>query len=203
MFSNHFSMIPWVNLGQIGSKWQLLRFDESAPPTWERYWAEQREYWGADDKNKARVQHYFGETNTEENLLADSKKKYDEFREYLFHWNGLCKVGEKVQVVPIEPNVIALSKNWKGQVSDHSDLEVWLKEETALFFKHVRYCCEIYSFGTITVLPGSIEAGMGERVGSSRVSHRKGKFPDRNETVELHSNDQTVTVGDAVFRIVG
>lgn len=196
-------MTPWAKLGKIGSKWQLLRFDESTPPTWDKYWAEQREYWGADDKNQARVQHYFGETNTEKNLLADSKNKYGEFKEYLLHWNGLCKVGEIVQVIPIEVNVIALSKNWKGQVTDHSDLELWLKEEKALFLKHVRFCCEIYSFGTIVVLPGSIEASMGERVGPSRVSHRKGKFPDRNETVKLNSNDLTVAVGNAVFRIVG
>ncbi len=201
MIRNHLSKSPWAKLGQIGNQWQLLHFEESAPPAWDEYWAEKREYWGADDKDKARIQHYFGKTNTEENLLADSKEEYEEFKAYLLHWNGLCKTGERVQVIPIEPNVIVLSKNWKGQVSDHSDLELWLKEEKAFFLKHVRFCCEIYSFGTITVMPRSIEAAIGERVGSSRVSNREGKYPGR-ETVKLNSNDQIIAIGDAVFQII-
>lgn len=42
---------------------------------------------------------------------------------------------------------------------------------------------------------------MGERVGSSRVTHREGKSRDRNETVNLNTTENIITVGDALFRI--
>jgi hypothetical protein len=117
-------------------------------------------------------------------------------------WNGLCVIGESVEVVRIAPNAFVLSKNWQGVISDHSDLELWLKEQVTIWRRHIRYCCEIYSFGTITVPRGSVEASVGEPVGSSRVSHRRGSSPDRNEAVQLNMNDHTIQVGDALFRII-
>lgn len=201
MFDNHFSTSSWNKLGSIGQEWSLLRFEKHEPPSWEDYRRDQRKYWGADASDQTRVHNYFGKTKTEENLLNDCKKKYKDFKEHLFHWNGNCKVGEKVQVICIEPNVIVLSKNWTGEVSDHSDLELWLKEEKTFFGKHVRFCCEIYSFGTVVVMPGSTEAAMGERVGSSRVTHREGKSRDHNETVSLNTTENIIAVGDALFRI--
>lgn len=203
MFSNIFSDLAWDKLGRIGQQWQLVRFSEKSPPPWESYWAEQRKYWSADATDMTRIRHYFGETDTEQNLLNDSRKKYKEFKEYLLHWNGLCKIGEVVQVIPLQSNVIALSKNCKREVSDHSDLEIWLKEEKTFLRSHVRFCCEIYSFGTIVVPKGGIEAAMGERVGSSRVSHLRGNSTDRNESVILKSAEGILSISDAHFRIIG
>lgn len=198
-----FREIAWDALGQIGSSWELISFAEREPPTWEAYWSDERKYWDADNPDKRRVQLYFGDINTEETLLSASKKKYEELKQYMLHWNGLCKRGETVQVIPIESAVVALSKNWKGAVSDHSDLELVLKEERKFFGKHVRFCCEIYSFGTRVVSRGSIEAQMGEPVGSFRVSHRRGSTPDKNEPVVFNIREGIIAVSDAKFRVMG
>lgn len=198
MFGTIFSDISWNKVGNIGAQLRLLSFSEKQPSTWESYWTDQRKYWGADEPDKKRVSFYFGEHDTEQKLLADSKKKYSEFKEYLLHWNGLCKIGEVVQVILREANITVLSKNWKGEISDHSDLEIWLKEEKTFIRRHIRYCCEIYSFGTRVIPRGSIEAQMGEPVGSFRVSHQHGK----NETIEFDSGKGTLTISDAKFHIV-
>lgn len=173
MFSNHFATSPWNKLGSIGQEWSLLRFEKREPPSWEEYWQTQRVYWGADASDQTRVHNYFGQTKTEENLLNDCKKKYKDFKEYLLHWNGNCRVGEKVQVIRIDPNVIVLSKNWTGEVSDHSDLQLWLKEEKTFFRKHVRFCCEIFSFGVLVVYRGAWRRRWGNAL-AHRVS-RTGK----------------------------
>lgn len=198
-----FKDVAWEKLGVIGKKWELISFPKKTPPTWNSYWSDQRQYWGADEPSKKRVQHYFGAENTEENLLADSKKEYEEFKEYLLRWNGLCKVREVVQVIPRESNVIVLSKNWKDEISDHADLEVWLKEEKTFYWRHIRFCCEIYSFGTRFVPKGSIEAQMGEPVGSFRVSHRRGESREKNEIIIFNQQEGIVYINDARFHVVG
>ena len=198
-----FKDIAWEKLGAIGKKWELIAFPQKPIPTWDSYWSDQRENWGADEPDKKRTQLYFGVENTEEHLLADSKKKYEEFKEYLQYWNDLCKVGEVVQVISRETNVIVLSKNWKGEISDHADLEVWLKEERKLYWRHIRYCCEIYSFGTSVVLKGSVEEQMGEPVGSFRVSNRRGESRDKNETITFNQQERIVCISNARFHIVG
>ncbi len=118
-------------------------------------------------------------------------------------FGSLCGVGETVQVIPICWNVIALSKNWKGVVSDHSDKEIWLKEEKTFLRRHVRYCCEVYSFGTLYVPGGGIEEEMGERPGTSRVSHQFGRTASSDPTVTLNSGEKSIGIADACFRIVG
>jgi hypothetical protein len=192
----------WAKLGPLGRRWRLESFNYRKPPTWDQFWAQQREYWGADAPDKRRIQLYFGEKDTEERLLLDAQRRYAEFKEHLLKWNGLCKIGDEVDVVQIDQSVIVLSRNWNGQVADHSDLELWIKEERVFLFKRLRFCCEIYSFGTIVVLPESPEIAVGERVGMSRVSHRRGQSPDRNETVQLDSLLGAVCVSDARFKII-
>lgn len=203
MLKNIFNDVSWDKLGQIGRQWQLESFSKKAPPTWESYWSREREYWGADDPDKSRVRRYFGEKKTEQNLLEKCKKDYDSYKEYLLYWIGLCKLGEIVQVIQLDPNVIALSKNWKGKFTDRTDLEIWLIEEKTFFRRHVQYSCEIYKFGTIVVDKGSIEEAMGEIVGNFRVSHQVGSNTDRRKNVIFNSMEETIKIRDALFRIVG
>jgi hypothetical protein len=203
MVGSFFKDVGWRKLGLTGGQLELVSFAQTAPPSWESYWAKERAYWRADDPDKKRVQLYFGAERTEENLLAESKEKYESFKEYLLHWHGLCKIGESVQAVLLEHNVIALSKNWTGRVADHSDLEVWLKEEKTFYWRRKRFCCEIYSFGTLVVPEGSVPAQMGEKVGTFPVSHRQGESRDKNETVAFNRAGSMVLLGDAKFRIVG
>ncbi|MDA9908605.1 hypothetical protein N9C86_01520 [Schleiferiaceae bacterium] len=184
----------WNKLGDIGKKWKLIDFDESQPPSWEKYWKDQREYWGADRKDKKRVEHYFGKYNTEDNLLKDSRKKYEQFVDYLKEWNGLCKKNEIVQVIKLEKNVIALSKQWTGKVKDHKDLEIWLKQKFKLGIIPKDFFCEIYSFGTIAkTTEFSNEYG--------RVSHQLGKSQDKNELIEIIDRNH-IKIGDAKFEIL-
>jgi hypothetical protein len=202
MLRRRYTDSRWVKLGSIGRHWRLEEFDSLQPPTWEQFWADQRKQWGADDPDRRRVRLYFGATATEETLQLHARRSYAEFKEHLLKWNGLCKIGETAQVVTVDSSVIVLSTNWKGQVADHSDLELWIKEERVLYFRRLRFCCEIYSFGTRAVMPDSLEAALGDRVGASRVSHRKGNSPGRNETVEIDSALRTIRVSDARFKII-
>lgn len=194
--------VPWKKLGLIGRTWRLLAFPLPIAPAWETYWKEQREYWGADRTDWTRLENYFGKDDPEAALFAKAKNGFNDFLKYQKTWNGLCEIGETVSVNLIEPNVIALSKNWTGTVKDNSDLELWLREETTILFRRVRFYAEIYSFGTVVVFPGSIEAQMGERPGSSRIAHRKGRSSDRKETVALDEKAHTIAVADAIFEIV-
>lgn len=191
--------IPWSQLCEIGKKWQLLNFIRSSPESWEDYWIYEREYWDADSEDKSRLQLYFGKENTERNFLNKTKKRYEEYVIYLSLWKGLCRVGEIVKVILLEKNVIALSKDWRGKVSDHSDLEIWLKEEKFLF-KHLGYCCDVYNFGTIYVPHNSLEELMGERPGKWGVSHKKGT--DIEVIIKENENLKLIKIGDAIFRIL-
>lgn len=192
----------WKAFAPVGSEWTLRSFDEHRPPPWEKYWADQREYWGADNPDKQRVQLYFGADDTEANLLRKSRAGYADFCAYLKKWHGLCEVGDKIEVVPIQRNVLVLSTDWKGEVSDHSDLEVWLNRRLFQMARTKRFFAEIYSFGTIVVPRGSIEHQMGERPGKSRVSHRQGSNPDKEESVVYSAPSSEIQIGDAVFSII-
>jgi hypothetical protein len=60
----------------------------------------------------------------------------------------------------------------------------------------------MFTYGTITIPPRSVEAQMGERVGSSRISRRLGSSKDRIGTVKYDAALRTVSIDDAIFRIV-
>lgn len=191
----------WKQLGDIGQRWELIRFDQREPPTWDEFWATQRAYWHADSPDKRRVQLYFGTENTEANLLTKTQKGYVEFCEHLLKWQGVCKVGEVVDAVVTLPNTLVLSTEWQGQIRDHTDVEIELSEERR-FLLHTRYCCEMFKYGTFTIPAGSVEAQMGERVGSSRICRRIGSSQNRIETVQYDAASRTVSIDDGVFRII-
>lgn len=98
-------------------------------------------------------------------------KRYRSYKDHSERFCGLCKVGEVIEAVLLQRNVLLLTKKWGGQAArkDHSDIEVWLKREVSLF--SLSCICEIYNFGTLTVPKNSIENRMGEPAGSWRVSH--------------------------------
>jgi hypothetical protein len=198
MFGKIFFDRFWNSIGEIGSSWQLLNFEIKTPMSWEKYWQDKLVYW---TENKEHFQYIFGYDNPEKKLLEQCKNEYKSYKESCLKWNQLCKVGEKIQIIHFYPNSIVLSKNWKGEVSDHSDLELCLKEEKFLLFKHIRFCCEIYSFGTLTILPEE-ERIAGVRAGDYRRANRLGDTPDRNETVSIFNNGRNIKISDAVFAIL-
>jgi len=200
MFENRFIEGDWKNLGNIGSKWKLINFSERNPPTWESYWKDEREYWDADREDKSRVEHYFGKENTEENLLKKCRKGYKNFTDHLKKWNGLCKVGEIVDIIRLESNIIALSKNWSGEVKDHDDLVIRLLNEKTFYGKHVQFRCKILSYGTIVVPKGSLPNQMGEPAGSSRTTHSHGNTKYHREPVHLENH--IIKINDASFSIL-
>lgn len=194
----------WDQLGNFGRRWDLLRFNQRKPQLWEEYWADQRAYWHADSEDKRRVQLYFDTKDTEANLLAKSRKGYADYCEHLTKWNGLCKSGDTVDVIRTQSDTIVLSmQRHDGRIRDHLDVEIEFGEERGFLFLRKRYCCEIFTYGTITILPGSVEAQMGERIGSSRIRHRHGGSRDRVETVTFDDAQRLVSIDDAAFRVVG
>lgn len=192
----------WQRLGEIGRRWELLRFDQRTPPPWHEFWATRRAYWHADSLDRTRVELYFGTDNTETNLLAKTRNEYASFCDYLLKWHGVCKIGEIVDAVLTQPDTIVLSGQWQGRIRDHVEVEVELKEERR-YLIHKRDCCEIFTYGTVTIPAGSVEAQMGERVRSSRISRRLSSRRDRIETVVYDRDLRTVSIDDAIFRVVG
>jgi len=198
MSRTKFREVAWGGLVPVRGSWKLTTLSDHDPPAWDAFWYDERKYWGADAPDKHRFHSFFGNDNAEEHFLRSCKQKYEDLKLYMHLWNGLCKRSELVQVIEIDPSVIVLSRNWMGAVSDHSDLELVLQEERALFGRHVRYCCDVYSFGTRVVPKGSIEAQMGEPVGSFRVSHRRAT----QETVVFSPRTNSVSIRDATFEVL-
>lgn len=216
MLKNNSVEFSWEKFGAIGRIWKLLHFTSGRVQSWEDYWQDERKYWNADSRDKSRVELYFGNVNTEQNLLLKTQKKFEEYIAYTKHWHGLCKVGEEVQVISIEPNVIALSKNWQGAVADHSDLELHLNQERTFWGKSIRFYCELYSFGTIAAaVSGSMEAAFGEGHWDKRVAHKQNLIDEKtlyhaqdskgrhryDFPIHLEQSKKRVSVGDALFEI--
>lgn len=194
--------IAWEKLGPMGAKWELVDVAQANIPSWESFWSDQRTLWGADKPGQKRVQRFFGVENAEEKLLAASRKKYDELKAYLLIWKGLYNIGDTLQVIPQSSNVMVLSKDWKGYVSDYSDLEIWLKEEKLFYWRRVRFCCEIFSFGTRIGANGDFGPELTGPAGGKTVSHRRGAKQDENETVTFNQQERMISIGDATFRML-
>lgn len=192
----------WSKIGDIGKRLILQSFDVPSPPIWEKYFKDHLKYWNFDDPKLVRAKRFLGDDITLEKFEKKERKEFEKYKDYRLHWNGVCKIGESVEVIPIEPDVIVLSKNWKGEVSDHSDLEIELKQERGFMFRHIKHLCVIYSFGTLAgVEKGDINNQLGEAVrGDTRISHKKG-MSEEQEMPVIHSGN-TIKIRDAVFKIV-
>ena len=196
------SKAAWSGLGDFGARWRLRSFQEKQPPSWDAFWKAHREYWRVDDPEGRKTRPWFWEAFTEETFLAKARIEYEKLVQHYKHWNGLCEKGETVSVIETSPTTIVLSKNWKGGVSDHSDLEITLFRTYSLFLIPKDFECSIFSFGTVTVQPGSIEAQMGERVGSDRICHDMASFTQSEDYgVEFDGAVGQVKVWDAVFEL--
>jgi hypothetical protein len=164
---------------------------------------EHRKYWGVDDPSARKTRPWFWETFTEQSFLAKAQLEHSKLIEHYKKWNGLCVVGETIAVIALTPTSRALSKNWTGQICDHTDLEVELFRRYAAFLLPSAYECRIYSYGTITVLPGSMQAQMGERVGSSRIRHDRAGFShEQDHRIALEEGAQRIRVWDATFEVL-
>jgi len=170
----------WERFGRLGKAWLLQSFSVRPPPTRGEYLAFAKKYRGEGDGTGS--------------FLRETKEGFERDQEYALLWNGLCKVGESVQVVPVQSNVVALSRRWTGQVKDHSDLEVWITEERTLwgFGQRVRFACEVYSFGSIS---------MGPHRSGTRVAHRRPFLHPFEPDDRLRRHGETLQVLDAVFSV--
>ena len=193
----------WASLGELGSKWRLKSFDQRQPPSWEKFWIDHRKYWCVDEPDGRKTRPWFWETFTEDSFLAKAKVGYSELVDYYKHWNGLCTIGDSVEVVRVAAETIVLSKQWAGAIADHSDLEIELYRNFAWLVAPLGFSCSIHSFGTVTVLPKSAEALMGERVGGSRVAHdRSAPGPSQDLSVSFNPSERIVRLWDARFEVL-
>jgi len=184
--------IPWPPI--TGKKTRLISFEKQKPGSYESY----------RERNLKDYPHLYSNVSEEE-----MRKKYDQFREYMNKFNGCCNLNQQISIIPTDqPNVIIFSTNWKGDISDHSDLELWFRSNRKYFWSLKKsFSCEIYSFGTLTVYPGSMEARMGERVGKSKISHCQGIYqvnfdniehPNKIELIKLSKWENEI----AIFEII-
>lgn len=184
--------VPWPLPDKCNAV--LLKFDQTrTKPSFEEYKASRSEQ---------------GSKNP---LLDDSQlhKQWSSYCDYLDRFCGLCRVGETLEIIKIEYNVIAMSKNWTGAIKDGSDLELWLRTTKKHWYSlRTYFSCEVYSFGTIAAArPGSIEDFHGESRRDTRISHSKGihaiKFdnPVRPTTLSLSCIDAFRLASSAVFQL--
>lgn len=203
-FGDRFTPAAWGTLGDIGTQWRLVSFHERPPPTWERFWADHRKYWGVDAPEGRKSRPWFWATYTEHSFLEKAREEHEKLVLYYKQWNGYCQIGETVAVVPLSPSSIALSKNWRGSISDHVDIEIELYRAHVAFIIPSSYVCEVYSYGTITVPRGSIPQQMGESAGSRRVRHNRSSFfRTQSFDVRLDAAACRIAIWDATFDISG
>lgn len=189
----------WDRLLQGQDRWTLCAFDCRTPPTWPEYLADQRKYWDADSPDQGRFRLYFGETDTEATFLEKTRERYASFVDYYDYWHGLCRVGETVHAVLIEPNVIGLYKDVRS-VGGTPNMEIWLNVEIGFFFRRIRYFAELYKFGSVVAVAEAVGDKMGKPLVTNTVSHRCGREPGMCETVSLDDRGR-IRIGDAMFRL--
>jgi len=108
---------------------------------------------------------------------------------------GCCRPGERVELIRIpESNMLVFSRDWGGDVRDHSDIGLWLRRTTRRFgLGPEEWTCEVYSYGTIRLRAGDafhsgdVRARDPARiVDVSRVSNFVGIYDVRLEPPRLH-----------------
>lgn len=114
-----------------------------------------------------------------QSLEDELKRRFDSYRNYHELFEGCCLKGGTVDVVLTQhPNVIILSKDWKGSFSDGSDLELHLFGSSRFpLFPTVRHTVTLYSSGTGFVPYGGMEHRLGgETLGYHKVWHKRGPY---------------------------
>lgn len=200
MFENKNYKSNWNQLISSNMKLKLVRFNYTAPRTLDDYIKDAREYYNADKEDKKRFKLYFGDVNTEQNFLLKETKQYKDYVEYCNHWKGICKVGETIELIrQRDPADVVLTKKWTGKLIDHEELVMELWEEKTFFRQHVKYYCDIYSSGTLTVLNDSPDVVMmNARPGDYQVWNSRG----RNVDISIDKKNDILSIDDAVFKML-
>jgi len=201
-FGDRHPPTSWRAFSDLGSQWRLLSFAERKPPTWESFWQDHRKYWGVDDPAARSTRPWFWKIFTEESFLEKAKVEYKNLVMHYSRWCGSIPVGRPVQVVLLASSRIVLSMDWKGEISDHEDLDLHLYREHKAFILPGKFVCEIFSYGTQVTLATDEEVIIGRaKPGSRRVQHSKAKpFGPQDYTVSFNAANAQITVWDACFQ---
>jgi hypothetical protein len=202
LFGARAKLVPWVGNINVGTRWQLVEFSARTPPSWEKFWEDQRAYWSADDyseRGRARFHHFFGPDDPESVFLRKTTDGYISLCKYMMQWNGLCCINEVVSVHHYKNHSIVLTQlEWTGTVRDNSDLRLHLKETRNIFGKRKKLECEIYNTGTIFIPKGGMEEAMGERPGTYPIDNLRN--PDDQDILFDQTNNQ-ISLNEAKFRV--
>lgn len=184
--------IPWSKIGNIGVRWKLMSFNYRAPKSWEEYLAYEKEYWSFNDPKLQRMKLYFGKENTIENFFIKTKKGYEKHVEMSSYWHSICRSGDILYVKLIQPNVIAISKDYK--INPKNYYEIWSKRKFLLGVFPKEFCCEFYSIGYVERDPLYPKD-------YGTVSHRLGIEKDKNEKLNFNLEKNQIQISDALFEI--
>lgn len=201
-FGDRFLPAEWQTFGELGSYWQLLSFEEKKPPIWEQFWRDHRKYWGVDDPAARRTRPWFWETFTEESFLAKAEAEYQKLVIHYSRWLGAIALRQPVQVIRLAANRLVLSMEWKGKISDHTDLDLHLYRKHKIFLIPEDFVCDIFSYGTLVTLPDSEEVIIGAASpGTQRVQHNKATvFGEQNYSVSYERTSGLLRIWDATFQ---
>lgn len=186
--------ISWSKFGPVGKRWKLLSFNTyAAKQSFEQYWSEQAEYWGANNPlDPYFLNHFGGRPNPPMQEFEDYVKQgFKEYTERTKKWHGLCEAGNSMAVIQNKKNTIILSPNWIGRITVETDLEVFLKQEVKFGLIPIRFWCEIIGFGRLE--DGTI------------VSHQKRENGKRifpvSWRLEANQAEHVIQVGGAYFQV--
>lgn len=94
----------------------------------------------------------------------DLKINYNEYVDYLNHFNGCCRTNETVDIISTDrPDVVIFSSNWKGKVALGSDMELWLWKDYDLSLMRSGFKCQMYKFERIQLTEQDPELIFGGR----------------------------------------
>ena len=91
---------------------------------------------------------------------------------------------------------------WKGEISDHEDLDLHLYREHKAFIFPAGFICDVFSYGTQVTLATDEEVIIGgAKPGSRRVQHSKARpFGPQDYTVSFNVANAQLTIWDACFQ---
>jgi len=136
-------------------------------------------------------------------------KEYNDHLEYSKKFNGCCKLNETIEIVPTKrPDIIVLSKDWKGKITYHADLEVRLRKDYKFPFLNNKLICEFFEYGRIYI-PENDPLALLEGSGSSLTKNSYGiyevnidntKNPTKIEFINI--SGLAATQGKVIFELI-
>ncbi len=199
-----------LDLGGLLKSWAVMKFTRNV--SWPKMpsvatlieWKQPaRSQTYEEYKEQARNYEWFLWRDFEGQALENElRRRFNSYCGYHELFEGCCLLGDNVQIIPTnDVRVIIFSKNWKGEFSDHSDLDLHMSGASDFpFCSEVSHSVTIYSSGTRFVPRGGIEERFGgEPPGYHKIWHKRRQYDLKLDNwntptiLALHDEERSAT----------